>query len=161
MRIKKMEIVKYDMRLNKDRLPMLVKEASLNYTVNDSLTTPLGIVRYLNDTEDFENLVDEKVMMICFNAKLRAIGTFVISMGSINTSIVPIRDVFMRALAIGACFISIAHNHPSGDPDFSKQDIDTALKIRDIGNMLEIKLLDFIAVGNNERYESMHQDGSL
>ena len=67
----------------------------------------------------------------------------------------------MRALAIGACFISIAHNHPSGDPDFSKQDIDTALKIRDIGNMLEIKLLDFIAVGNNERYESMHQDGSL
>lgn len=154
-----MRIVKYDTRLDKDKLPMLIKEATINYSVNNLLTTPYDIVRYLNDVEDFENLTNEKVIMICLDTKLKVIGTFEISTGSVNTSIVSTRDVFMRALAVGAVNIIIAHNHPSGNPGFSTQDKEVAVNIKNAGDILEIKLLDFIATGTNEAYASMHESG--
>lgn len=150
-----MRIKKYDTRLNEDRLPYLVKESAINYKASDPMSTPRAIVEYLNKTEDYENLTNEVVFMMCFDTKIKLIGTFEVSKGSVDRSVISTRDIFMKALALGAVSIILVHNHPTGDPTFSNADIAVAKAIKEAGDLLGIKLFDFICVGVHGKYQSV------
>lgn len=152
-----MRIIKYDTRLDEDRLPMLIKEASINYHTVGKLTNPAEIVKFLNDTEDYENLTNEVLFVMCFNTKMKLIGTFITSKGTVDHALASMRDIFMRALALGATKIIVIHNHPSGDPTFSETDMCTARRIKEAGTLLEIPMLDFIATGENGTYRSYQE----
>jgi len=84
----------------------------------------------------------------------------VIFKGTVNTSIVSPREIFLTALKREAVRIIIAHNHPSGDLTPSSQDDRVTSKIKEAGNILDIQLLDHIIISKNGYY-SYEEEGRL
>ena len=70
------------------------------------------------------------------------------------------RDICIRAMRNEASYIVVLHNHPSGDPTPSKQDVLVTQKIKEVSDLVEIPLLDHIIIGDN-RYTSFIQKGLL
>lgn len=83
-----------------------------------------------------------------------------VHIGTVNMSIVGAREVFREAIRDGAASIIVAHNHPSGDPTPSPEDIEVTKKLAEIGRMLDIPLLDHIIVGY-DRFTSMERKGLI
>lgn len=92
------------------------------------------------------------MFMFAYDTKKMFIGVFEISHGTINAAFLSNREIFMRALLIGAANIIIVHNHPSGNILPSEQDRDICKKIMDAAKLLEIPLDDFIIIGSGEYY---------
>lgn len=84
-------------------------------------------------------------------------GIFELSHGTVNSSLITPREVYMKALLCGASTIVLAHNHPSGDPTPSELDINAMERIKDAGDILAIPLMDFIVCGDNCYYSAKEQ----
>lgn len=102
----------------------------------------------------------EKVIGIFLDNKCNRICDEIISIGTINFSILTPREVFSSALKINAVSIIILHNHPSGDPSPSKEDINVTNKLKEGASILGLNFLDHIILGDN-RYFSMKEHGFL
>ena len=102
----------------------------------------------------------ERVTELILNTKNEIIKTVVISIGSLNTSIVHPREVFKPAIEQSACSIILCHNHPSGDPTPSKEDITVTKRIKETGDIIGIDLRDHVIIGDG-RYISMRDEGYL
>lgn len=83
-----------------------------------------------------------------------------ISIGSLNASIVHPREVFRCAISHCASSIILVHNHPSGDPSPSMEDINITLRLIKSGKILDIEILDHIIIGDN-KYTSLKQQGMI
>lgn len=83
-----------------------------------------------------------------------------ISIGSLNASIVHPREVFRCAIAHCASSIILVHNHPSGDPSPSMEDINITLRLIKSGKILDMEILDHIIIGDN-KYTSLKQQGMI
>ena len=83
-----------------------------------------------------------------------------ISNGSFNASAAAPREIFYNALKHKAVNIILLHNHPSGDPTPSREDMLMTKRIQEVGHMIGIELLDHIVVGDN-RYISFRESGYL
>ena len=90
--------------------------------------------------------------MLCFNTKNAVVGAFEVSKGSLNSSIVHPREVFKRAILSNANAILVAHNHPSGDLNPSSEDINMTKRLESAGDIIGIKVLDHLIVGENNFY---------
>jgi DNA repair protein RadC len=86
--------------------------------------------------------------------------TPVISVGSLNASIVHPRELFREAINASAASVILAHNHPSGDPAPSPEDVDLTLKLVEAGKMLDIPVLDHVVLGDG-KYISFKEKGIL
>jgi DNA repair protein RadC len=82
-----------------------------------------------------------------------------VSIGSLNQSIVQNRELFKTACISSAAAILVLHNHPTGDPTPSREDLDVTRRIKEAGDLLGIKLLDHIIIG--ESYVSFVEQGLL
>lgn len=96
----------------------------------------------------------ENFVAIMLDAKNSVIAAHLVSVGNLNTTLVHPREVFRPAIAIGAASIIVAHNHPSGDPDPSPEDIEITRRLRAAGLIVGIKLIDHIVIGDG-RFVSM------
>lgn len=108
-----------------------------------------------------EEMVCEKrevFVALNLNAKLQVESRSVISIGSIDSTAVHPREVFGPAVRRGAAAVIVAHNHPSGDPSPSPQDIEATSRLIDASEVLGIKLLDHLIIGNG-CYTSMKSEG--
>ncbi len=94
----------------------------------------------------------EILMLVLFDRKNMVIADEVISVGTSNASLVSPAEVFRSALHKKAEFIVLLHNHPSGDPRPSREDIRVTHRIRECGELLEIPLMDHIIIGDNRYY---------
>jgi DNA repair protein RadC len=83
-----------------------------------------------------------------------------ISIGSLNANIVHPREVFRAALIESAAHIIVAHNHPSGDPAPSGEDVEITKKLVDSGKMLGIDVIDHVIIGDG-RHFSMKEAGHI
>lgn len=72
-----------------------------------------------------------------------------VSVGSLNQSIVHPREVFKTALASNAAALVLIHNHPSGDPSPSSEDIAITRRLKEAGDLLGIKIMDHVIVGTD------------
>lgn len=92
---------------------------------------------------------DEREHMVVFliDAKHRIKGAHVVSVGTLTTSLVHPREVFRLAIMEGAAAIAMAHNHPSGDPEPSAEDVEITRRIAAVGKTVGIVLLDHVVVG--------------
>jgi DNA repair protein RadC len=90
----------------------------------------------------------------------KVLGYYLISVGGITGTIVDPRSIFQTALKANACSIILGHNHPSGNPTPSDADSNITRKIKEAGDILEIKLLDHIIL-LPEGYTSMTDEGML
>lgn len=109
---------------------------------------------------EMSNFKQEVFKLILLNTKNIIIGTKDVFKGTLNSSIVHPREVFKEAVQRGSANIIVCHNHPSGDPNPSKEDIDITLRLKECGNIMGIGLLDHIIIGNN-KYVSLKEKGII
>ena len=92
-------------------------------------------------------LEQESVRVILLNMKNRVLDVCQISMGSMNSSVIRVGEVFKEAVRQQAAAIVLAHNHPSGDPTPSAEDVAITRKVVEAGQLLDIDVLDHVVVG--------------
>ena len=91
----------------------------------------------------------EVVLLLLLDNKLNLIEEYVVSIGTVNASLLSAREIFIQALKCRACHLMLLHNHPSGDPKPSNQDILITQKIKEAGELMDILLIDHIIIGDN------------
>ena len=92
----------------------------------------------------------EHFKLILLNPRNKIIGISTISIGTLNASLVHPREVFKDAIVHSAASVVLAHNHPSGDPDPSEDDLKITKKLVDSGKILGIEVLDHIIIAKND-----------
>ena len=155
-----MKVHTYSVRLDEDRIPMLVREKE-HYKVDGrfSFDNPHKIYELATDI-GLDSMADEYMYCVCMDSKFKITGLFEASHGTVNASIVGIREVFQKALMLGAVHIVLVHNHPSGDPTPSAKDIEVTKQLIEAGKILQVDLADHVVVGNRVFY-SMKNESSI
>jgi len=111
-------------------------------------------VRFLEDSDR------ERFIALYLDAKNQLNGLEEVSKGTLTASLVHPREIYKAAILTNSASIILAHNHPSGNPSPSKEDIELTERISEAGRLLGIDLLDHMIIGN-ERYASMREEGYL
>ena len=136
----------------------LVKEKTMTYdfkTISNPLDGAKVIKAYIGNS-DRENFV-----VVCLDTKNNITAIHTVSTGTINETIVHPREVFKIAILANSASIIIAHNHPSGNPSPSEDDVKTTKKIFDAGEILGIEVLDHIVLGDEGQYVSLKESGLM
>lgn len=94
----------------------------------------------------------EKVMILCLNSKLEVMKEKTVFIGSNNISIISGREIFKEALICGSSRIMIIHNHPSGNPEPSNEDIEITMRLYKMAEELEIEIVDHLIIGRDKFY---------
>lgn len=125
---------------------------------------------FIRSPEDANNIVNvvldlysesvEKFGILTLNTKNQVAGVHILSVGTLNGSMVHPREVFKAAVLNNAASIVCFHNHPSGDPTPSPEDIETTKRLVDAGELMGIQVLDHIVVGDN-RFYSLKEQGMM
>ncbi|MCK5913685.1 MAG: DNA repair protein RadC [Desulfuromusa sp.] len=102
----------------------------------------------------------EVFLALLLDAKNRLIKEVKISEGSLSASIVHPREVFAPVLRESAAAVLFVHNHPSGDPTPSREDIEITERLKQVGDLMGVRVLDHIIIGNGE-YISLADRGLL
>ena len=122
------------------------------------MDSPNTVARYY--MEEYRHLEKEKALVILLNASNKLITDFPLSLGTANQTLVSTREVFKEALHYGAVFFMLLHNHPSGNPSPSEADLVITGVMKDAGDIMDIKLIDHIIIGDN-KYISIKELGLL
>jgi len=93
---------------------------------------------------------NEVFISLLLDSKNRLLREVQVSEGSLNASIVHPREVFAPVIRESAAAVLFVHNHPSGDPTPSREDIELTARLRDAGELMGVKVLDHIIVGNGD-----------
>jgi len=99
----------------------------------------------------------EKFIVICLNSANKIIKYEVISVGSLNSSIVHAREVFKVAIDCNSANIILIHNHPSGNCDPSREDIKTTKQLVEAGKILGIQVFDHLIVGGDDFFSMVER----
>lgn len=137
----------------------LVKEEGRRYDFNRKITSPEKASQIFNEVLEMDSRTQETFAMCTVDIKNNITGIFEITTGGLNSSIAHPRDVFQRAILQNAPSIILCHNHPSGNPIPSKNDINITQKIIKGGEILGIQILDHIIIGDN-CFVSMKEEGA-
>ncbi|MBO7363888.1 MAG: DNA repair protein RadC [Lachnospiraceae bacterium] len=100
----------------------------------------------------------EVLKALYLNTKCRLLREVSVTRGSVNHTIVPVREILIGALQAGAVYIILVHNHPSGDPEPSEQDVAATKRVSEAGKLVGIFLQDHIVIGDH-CYVSMRDRG--
>ncbi len=122
------------------------------------LTTPASVAEYF--MEDMRHEEQEQLVLLMFNSRMRILKEKMIFKGTVRFSCVSPREIFIEAMLVKAVHIVLVHNHPSGDPTPSQEDLVMTRQIQEAGELLGITLRDHIIIGDN-RYISMKEENVL
>jgi len=106
---------------------------------------------------EMRTLKKEEFRIVLLNIKCEIITIRTISVGSLSSSLVHPREVFKEAVLSSAAAIICVHNHPSGDPTPSRDDIELTKRLAEVGKLMGIEVYDHVIIGDN-RYISMKQE---
>ena len=110
--------------------------------------------------EQMRHLEKEHCVAVYVDSKDSRITDVHLSIGNLNCSILSAREIFRQALFCNAAAVFLLHNHPSGDPTPSRQDIQLTERLKEAADIMEIPLLDHIIIGDNT-YISLREKGVL
>ena len=105
-------------------------------------------------------LVDEELHGLFLDRRRRPVAQRVLTRGNDATTIVDPRQIYREGVRVGAAAVILAHNHPSGDPTPSRQDVDVTRRVARAGELLGLPLLDHLVVGAGE-FVSMAERGLM
>lgn len=151
-----MRINFYDTRIADNDTTILIKEKGVNYE-NASMNNPQKIARMMQALLHMDTLAEEHCYMIALNKSCKVLGIFFMSKGTVDTSLLTPREVFIRAALIGAVQIILCHNHPSGNPLPSETDLKLTERFKEAGILLYIPLADHIIIGKNSYFSFREQ----
>lgn len=144
-----------------------IKAVYETLTVNEEITNYLKTgTRYTAPRQVYETFAflmketKEMFLTLHLDGKNRIICMDLVSIGSLNQSIVHPREVFKTALLSNAAALILVHQHPTGDPTPSSEDLSITRRLREAGEILGLKVLDHIIVGEND-YVSFVEGGLL
>ena len=126
--------------------------------VGKNISSPTDIANIL--MKEMVVLKQEVLKLIMLDTKNNIIGIKDVFQGSLNTSIVHPREIFKEALKKSSSSIIICHNHPSGDPTPSKEDINITIRLKECGKIIGINLLDHLIIGKSQ-YISLKEKGII
>lgn len=122
------------------------------------LDSAAAVVEYL--MEDMRHLEQEQLRILLLDTKCMLIHEKVMSIGTVNSTLMPPREICREALMRDSTGFILVHNHPTGDPAPSREDIVATNKIFNAANLIGISLIDHIIIGDNT-YISMKDDGLI
>lgn len=108
--------------------------------------------------EDMRYLDREHFVALLLNVKNQVIARELISIGTLNTSSVHPRELFKPAIRRSAASVILVHNHPSGDPEPSREDLEVTGRLVEAGKILGIEILDHLIIGDN-KFISLKEKG--
>lgn len=156
-----MRVVKYKTKLIDNGRAVLEKELSVNYPELDrKMNSPEKVVALARRFLHLHEQTEEYLYMVCMNTKLEMTSVFELSHGNVNSSIVSVREMFQKALLANAVSIIAMHNHPSGDPKPSVEDIQVTKRMVEAGKLIGVEVLDHIIVGGSS-YISLKDKGYI
>lgn len=120
------------------------------------VTTPADAANLLMSEMTF--LEQEHLRVVLLDTRNRVLATPTIYVGSLNTSVIRIGELFRQAIRNNAAALIVAHNHPSGDPAPSPEDIHVTRKLVEAGKLLDIEILDHIVIGR-QKFVSLKERG--
>ena len=121
--------------------------AKANAKIGLQFEHPSTVAEYY--MEDMRHQKQEHMKLLMLNTKSKLLGETNISKGTVKSALVSPRELFIEALQKNAVAIILIHNHPSGDPSPSKNDILLTKKVREAGELIGIELIDHIIIGDN------------
>jgi len=125
-----------------------------NYDIKD----PEAVVKAIRTS--IKDKAKEHFKLILLNPRNKIIGISTISIGTLNASLVHPREVFKDAIVHSASSVVLAHNHPSGDPEPSEDDLKITKKLVESGKILGIEVLDHIIIARNG-FKSFKEGGLI
>lgn len=135
----------------------MIKESSILYK-NRKVNSPTEAYNLI--TEFLKDYDREHLIVCSLDTKNQPTNINVVSIGTLNSSLVHPREVFKPAILSNAASIIIYHNHPSGDPSASSEDVSVTQRIKECGKLLGIDLIDHIIIGD-ERFVSLKEKGVI
>lgn len=123
---------------------------------NKNISSPKDVAKIMFDYLQYADR--EHLVVITLNTKNDINSISTVSIGSLQSSIAHSREIFKTAILSNAASIILCHNHPSGDPSFSKDDILISKRIKECGDILGIKVLDHIVITDTKKFLSMKSE---
>lgn len=131
------------------QLPLLVKENK-----GARIVTPLDVAMLCSDMGEF---AQESFQVLTLNSKNKLVNRHLVTLGLADASLVHPREVFRPAILDNASAVVLVHNHPSGDPQASMEDIRITRQLIAAGKLLDIKVVDHIIIG--DEHSSLRESG--
>ncbi|MDA8354117.1 MAG: DNA repair protein RadC [Firmicutes bacterium] len=143
----------------------LLAGVELGRRVSRALPAERAVIRSPGDAADYvmdemRYLTQEHFLCLFLNTKNRVLDKQCIFVGSLNSSVVHPREVFREAIRRSSAGLICVHNHPSGDPTPSREDIQVTERLFEAGRIVGIELLDHIIIGDN-RFYSLKEKGII
>jgi DNA repair protein RadC len=135
-----------------------VREIEYSYDKRPKISSMDDVVQIVKPM--ITDLNKEFFIALYLNTKNGVLKQEIISIGSLNANVVHPREIFKTACMISAAYIIVAHNHPSGDPTPSREDIEITKKIYEAGKMMGIEVLDHVILGY-DRYYGFKESGVI
>lgn len=132
----------------------IYREANMPATY---IRSPQDMVEYCRD---LQHQTQEFFKVIHLSTKSSVICEHIVAKGTLNAALVGPREVFSKAVKIAAHSVILIHNHPSGDPAPSQEDVEVTKRMVEAGKILDIAVLDHIIMGNG-RYVSLKEKGVI
>ncbi len=132
--------------------------ATTSLTPGERYTSSQEVFRHFH--ERLRDRKKEVFLTLLLDAKNRVLREIQVSEGSLNASIVHPREVFAPVVRESAAAVLFVHNHPSGDPTPSREDLELTKRLREAGTLMGIRVLDHIIIGNG-RYMSFADQGLM
>lgn len=136
----------------------IIREGSMLYgnrrinTPSDAVDLVYGIFQYADR---------EMMIVVSLDSKNAPVALEIVSVGTVNSCLVQMRELFKHSILNNATSIMCFHNHPSGIPEPSKEDIEVTKRMDEAGKLLGIWLLDHIIVGEGKTYISLQERGVI
>ncbi len=122
-----------------------------------SVCKPADVAAYLGT--ELGALAQEQLRVVCLDTKNRILATSLVYQGGLNATVIRLADCFREAVRLGAAAIVLVHNHPSGDPTPSPEDVRLTAEAGRAGEFLGIDLLDHLIVVGAHHYVSLREKG--
>ncbi len=139
---------------------VLVKEKVGRYELPRKIGSPEEAYNAITTITNVQEEAQEVFGILILNTKNKIVAAHEVSRGELNSSLVHPREVFKPAVLHNAAAIICFHNHPSGDPEPSREDMKITERLKNAGEILGISVCDHIIVGD-DRYVSLKERGAM
>jgi len=148
-------------RINIYSLRQVKEKGGLYDITSKKINSPSSAQEIILKVLQLNEAAEEKFGILTVDTKHKIAGIHIISTGSLNSSVVHPREVFKAALMNNAASIILFHNHPSGDPSPSTEDINTTKRLKEAGEILGIDVLDHIIIGEKNDFLSFKEQNIM
>jgi len=129
--------------------------------VRPCLQAPEAVNRFMRErVPNIEEMPQETMYSISLDTRARVLSLETVTVGLLNMTAAPAREVFRAAISHSAASVILCHNHPSGDPKPSADDIRTTKQLAAVGTILGIEVLDHVIIGG-PNYRSLRETGAM